>query len=42
MYSKYDRSHTYNMYDDNGVIYGQAIRVQIIDMRMYNGANKKR
>jgi hypothetical protein len=42
MYSTYNRSRTYNMSDDSRVIYGQAISVRIIEIRMYYGTNNKR
>jgi hypothetical protein len=42
MYSMYDRYRTYNMSDGCQVIYGQAIRVRMIEMIMYYSTNKKR
>jgi hypothetical protein len=44
MYSKYDRSRTYDMSNDIQVMYGQAIRDKSTNNKicMYYGTNKKR
>jgi hypothetical protein len=42
MYSTYDQSRTYDMPKDSRVIYGKSIRVQVVEMLMDYGTNKKR